>query len=107
MGSPAAAGCNANSARNCSCGPTSSTSTWWCLEARIAPSTSGLGALSVPIASTAMMVGMGGCGIVIQIGAVAKGLALLLDFYHFAPFVISTFGACAMWHLLLMTIGAL
>src|SRR5437868_2241372 len=72
----------------------------------MAPSTSGLGALSVPIASTAMMVGMGGCGIVIQMALSRKDLALLLDFNHFSSLVVSAFATSAMRHLLLVTIGA-
>src|SRR5205085_9396168 len=71
----------------------------------MAPSTSGFGALSVPIASTGMIVGMGCCGIVIQMARARKDLALLLDFNHFTSLVISTLGAGAMRHLLLVTVG--
>src|ERR1035441_3552874 len=63
------------------------------LAASTAPSTSAFGALSPPIASTAMVTMLG-------------GWLLLLDFHYFAALVLSAVRAHAMRQLGLMTVGA-
>src|ERR1035438_1103304 len=63
------------------------------LAASTAPSTSAFGALSPPIASTAMVTMLG-------------GWLLLLDFHDFAALVLSAVRAHAMRQLGLMTVGA-
>src|SRR5580658_3802808 len=76
-----------------SCRPTRMTLTPNVLAASTAPSTSDFGALSPPIASTAMVTMLG-------------GWLLLLDFHYFAAFVLSAVRAHAMRQFGLMTVGA-
>src|SRR5215469_4095353 len=97
MGSPEVQRYRLNSALSCCSGPTRITRVPEWRAAWIAPSISGLGARSEPIASRAMTLGMGE----------ARKLACFLDLYHFATFVIATLGAGAMGHLLLVAIGTL
>src|SRR5690348_5987013 len=83
-----------SSARRVSSGPTNVTGMPKRRAAWIAPSISGLGARSVPIASRAMTPGIG-------------RLFGFLDFQYFASLIVAALRACAVRHLAFVTIRAL
>src|ERR1019366_3236416 len=89
--------------RTASSRPTRMTVTGWDLTARTAPNTSGTGAVSPPMASTAI--------VIMELKALPRrtgpGKLLLDDFDHFAPLVEAAAWARAMGQFLLMTLGAL
>ena len=76
-------------------GPINRTRTPYWRAAWIAPSTSGLGARSEPIASSAMTLGM-----VLQ-------LAGFFDVENFASLIVSALGASAVRHLFFVAVGTL
>src|SRR5213082_2939030 len=94
IGSERAKGWRNISARSVSCGPTNVTGIPKRRAAWIAPSTSGLGARSEPIASTAMTPGM-------------ERLFSFLHFQNFAALIVTAFGAGAVRQFALVTIWAL
>src|ERR1700758_1594198 len=95
IGRRAAAEWRSSSALTIASGPTSTTRTPYWRAAWIAPSISGLGARSEPIASSAMTLGM------------VYELAGFFDVENFASLIVSALGAGAVRHFLFVTVGAL
>src|SRR5581483_1233754 len=95
MGRFAALRWRSSSGRSWASRPTSSTRTPYWRAARMAPSTSGLGARSEPMASRAMAL------------AIYAGLGGFFDVENFASLVVAALRAGAVRHLLFMTVGTL